>query len=304
LRRWDRKGGDGPFHGADAPTTTVLELPLSELEPFLTQPAVLRLYRLVCKLLAIQERKPPRPACHGPDVPAVAAAVTVDLSPFVLELPLSELARLLPRHLAARLGDLVRRCLAGPETFPFPCNIDDLKRDRALFSAFRARLARVRTLAELIADPPTIVIDEGQKLFFYRGIPILLRPVSFVYILLLARTPGQFVLRERIYERLWPGEMNYEGSDKPYERQVSDHKRRLIGEIRRGTAGRVEVEEGEMESLIATRHRTGYMLNLTWEHVLILGRTELLAFACLLLWDLERFFMAMFLDTPELIFMW
>ncbi|MHB8772005.1 MAG: hypothetical protein ACYC7J_13490 [Syntrophales bacterium] len=40
-------------------------------------------------------------------------------------------------------------------------------------------MTSVNHLSELIADPPAIVIDERQKLFFYRGVPIPLRPVSF-----------------------------------------------------------------------------------------------------------------------------
>jgi hypothetical protein len=107
-------------------------------------------------------------------------------------------------------------------------------------------------------------------------------------------------MRERIYQHLWPGEMNYEGSNQPYERQITDHKRRLIAEIRKGIAGRVEIREGEMEALIATRHRMGYMLNFTRDHVLILGKTELLAFAWLILGDLDRFFGRLFFAAPEL----
>jgi hypothetical protein len=43
-------------------------------------------------------------------------------------------------------------------------------------------------------------------------------------------------------------QMNYEGSNQPYERQITDHKRRLIAEIRKGITGRVEIQEGEMEA--------------------------------------------------------
>ena len=95
--------------------------------------------------------------------------------------------------------------------------------------------------------------------------------------------------------------MNYEGSDKPYERQISDHKRRLIAEIRKGITGRVEIAEGEMEALIATRHCMGYMLNFTREHVLILDKAELMAFAWLILWDLDRLFFDWLIDVSELL---
>jgi len=50
----------------------------------------------------------------------------------------------------------------------------------------------------------------------HRGEPhpssIRLRPVSFRYMLLLAQTPGELVMREIIYRCLWPGEINYEGT--------------------------------------------------------------------------------------------
>jgi hypothetical protein len=48
----------------------------------------------------------------------------------------------------------------------------------------------------------------------------------------------------------------------------------------------------------------GYMLNFTREHVLILGKTELLTFAWLILGGLDHFFGQLFFDTPELFLLW
>ena len=141
----------------------------------------------------------------------------VDLSGIVVELPLSELARLLPQRLAVRLYNLVRKLFEIPEGPCFPCSLADLLCNRSLLSMLRAKLAHVNNLLELIADPPAILIDERQKLFFYRGIPVMLRPVSFSYLFLLAQTPREFVMREAIYNHLWPGEMDFEGTNKPYE---------------------------------------------------------------------------------------
>jgi DNA-binding response OmpR family regulator len=132
-------------------------------------------------------------------------------------------------------------------------------------------------------------------------VPVMLRPISFSYLLLLAQTPSEFVMREVIYNRLWPGEMDYEGSNKPYEGQISDHKRKLVAEIRKGIAGRVEIREREMETLIATRHKMGYMLNFARENVLILRKKDFGVIAFLLLLELDRFFSDLLLDTPELL---
>jgi len=229
---------------------------------------------------------------------------SIDLSSIVVEIPLSELARLLPQRLIVQLYSLVRKLFEIPEGPCFPCPLADVVRNRFLQSALRAKLAHIKNLSELIADPPAILIDERQKLFFYRGVPVMLRPVSFSYLLLLAQTPMEFVMRKEIYNHLWPGEMDYEGSNKPYEGQISDHKRKLVAEIRKGIAGRVEMREGEVESLIATRHKMGYMLNFTRENVLILRKKDFGMIAFLLLLELDRFFSDWFLDTPELLFLW
>ncbi len=226
-----------------------------------------------------------------------------DLSSIVLELPLSELAQLLPQRFAVKLYNLVQKLFDIPEGPCFPYPLADVVRNRSLLSALRAKLAHIKNLSALIADPPAILIEERQKLFFYRGVPVMLRPVSFSY-LLLAQTPREFVMREEIYSRLWPGEMDYEGSNKPYERQITDHKRKLIAEIWKGITGRVEIQEGEVESLIATRHKMGYMLNFARENVLILRKRDFGVIAFLLLLEMERFFSDWLLDGPELLFLW
>lgn len=213
-----------------------------------------------------------------------------DLSSIVLELPLSELAQLLPQRFAVKLYKLVQKLFDIQEGPCFPCSLADLVRNGSLLTKLQAKLAHVNHLAELIADLPAILIDERQKLFFYRGVPALLRPVSFSYMLLLAQTPGQWVLREIIYRHLWPGEMNFEGTNMPYERQITDQKRKLLDDIRKGIAGKVESSEREMESLIIARHKMGYMLNLDRDDVVIIRRMAPGATPLLILCILDQFF--------------
>mgnify|MGYP001232523291 CR=1 FL=1 len=234
----------------------------------------------------------------------------------VAELPLMELERLLPKHLAGRLYRhfhpeyQVREKTAGEEAaagisegtlnvaqgkesaerakvdsatalppieppagdVSFPRSLADILHDETLLSAFRARLGDVQDLRDLIADPPVVFVDEQQRLFFYRGIPIKLQPACFTYLSLLAEKPKQIVARDEIYRRLWPGPMNYDGSNKPYERQISDHKRRCIAQIRKAVAGTIAVEPGELETLILTRPKVGYMLNAEKKAVLKIYR--------------------------------
>lgn len=219
-------------------------------------------------------------------------------------MPLSELARILPSRFAVRLYDLVRKLFDIPQGPCFPCSLADLLRNRSLVAMLRSRLTCVNHLSELIADPPAILIDERQRLFFYRGVPVPLRPVSFCYMLLLAQNPREVVPRAEIYSRLWPGELDYDGANKPYEGQVSDHKRKLVAEIRKGIAGQVVIREGEMEALIAMRSKTGYMLNCDRENVLILNKGDYSVAPFLPLLVLDRFFADWsdwLIDVPEML---
>jgi hypothetical protein len=47
--------------------------------------------------------------------------------------------------------------------------------------------------------------------------------------------------------------MKCDGSNKPCERLISDHKRRCIARIRKGIAGKDAADPGVLETLIFTR---------------------------------------------------
>jgi len=99
-------------------------------------------------------------------------------------------------------------------------------------------------------------------------------------------------------------QINFEGTNKPYERQITDQKRKLLDDIRKGIAGRVEIQEGEMESLIATRHKMGYMLNCDRGNVLILSKGDLPVISSLVLLVMDRFvsdWSGWFLDLSEVL---
>ncbi|MFA6411473.1 MAG: hypothetical protein WCW53_02175 [Syntrophales bacterium] len=228
----------------------------------------------------------------------------LDTPEIIVELSLSELVHLLPRRQAERLYKLLQRQFTNHEKIRFPCLLDDIVRNKSLLGALCTELAHIENLRELIIDPPVILVDERQKLFFYRGIPIMLRPISFSLMLLLAITTKEFVMREVIYNHLWPGETNYQGTNKPYERQISDHKRKLIAEIRKGMTGKAEIAAGEVETLISTRSKVGYMLNLAKENMLILRKGDFLMVAFMTLMELDRFLSDLLFDAPVVRFLW
>jgi DNA-binding winged helix-turn-helix (wHTH) protein len=237
------------------------------------------------------EEAPIRLRYWGRGLGEVAADREVDLAQIVFEMPLSELSRQLPQGFAVELYKVVKRFFQGPGGPGFPCPLGELRQNRGLLSALRARLPLIDTLIELITDPPAILMDERQQLCFFKGIPVTLRPISFTYLFLLAQSPGQFVMRSAIYNQLWPGEMDYEGSDKPYEQQVTDHKYQLAAEIKKGIAGRLRLNTGEIAGMFSTQYKRGYRLNLSRENVLVFTKMDLLMIAFLFL--LRRWFEAL-----------
>ncbi|MFH1736123.1 MAG: hypothetical protein ABIE92_15585 [bacterium] len=56
--------------------------------------------------------------------------------------------------------------------------------------------------------------------------------------------------------------MSYDGYNKPYERQISDHKRKHIAQVGKGIDGKIEIGMGELETLIFTKPKVLYMLNI------------------------------------------
>ncbi|MBW6487407.1 MAG: helix-turn-helix domain-containing protein [Syntrophobacterales bacterium] len=160
---------------------------------------------------------------------------------------LSDFVHRLPQLLGERLLQLLQHQFAGNENNGFPCPLPEILRDKRLLSLFHDRLATTENLQDLITDPPAILLDEYQELFFYRSVSVMLRPISFSYLLLLAQTPEKYVRRETIFQHLWPDAANYEGTNKPYEGQVSDHKRKLIAAIKQGVTGKAAIEAGDVD---------------------------------------------------------
>jgi DNA-binding winged helix-turn-helix (wHTH) protein len=220
----------------------------------------------------------------------------------IAEVPVGELERILPKRLAQRLH---RHCeirygpqglklkearppieapLAGEEhpggEAPLANEAHpDSKADKAgafaeilanneLLARFRSSLAMTENLSELAINPPTILIDEKQNLFFYAGFRVELAPTTFKLMALLGKWPGKVVSRSEIYERLWPEILlNPDSSSNPYDRQISDHKRKIAVQIKKAIKGKAEIDSDQIKNLIKTRRKVGYMLDLKREEV-------------------------------------
>ena len=109
------------------------------------------------------------------------------------------------------------------------------------------------------------LIDEKQMLLFYKGYPVELPPTTFKLMLLLTKRPGQIVTRDEIYSSLYPDSPN---SSRPYDRQISDHKRKILTQIKK--ALKDPLNPNELRSLIKTRRKVGYMLNINQDNIMVI----------------------------------
>jgi hypothetical protein len=142
--------------------------------------------------------------------------------------------------------------------------------DTSLLAAFRERLMRTGALKEIMPNPPDVLIDERQRLLFFRGLPVLLPGKAFDLFVLLARHPLEIVTRDKIYDRLWPDFHSKKTSVKPYERQITDHKHRILARIRKAVSASADICSREVQNLIISRFGVGYLLNLPREQVCLL----------------------------------
>ena len=196
------------------------------------------------------------------------------------DLPPGELERILPKRLAQRLHKYCQ-IHYGPkeqkpqeptqpkETWqvrPFSVIISD----NGLLGQFRSCLALAENLSDLVTNPPTVLIDEKQNLFFCRRYPVQLAPTTFKLMALLTRRPGEVVTKEEIYAHLWPEFSGAGASSNPYDRQISDHKRRIAVQMKKVIKNKGSNEADHVRDLITTRRKVGYLLNLKRNEVFVL----------------------------------
>jgi DNA-binding response OmpR family regulator len=198
----------------------------------------------------------------------------------IAEVPLQELEKFLPKNLSARLRRYCENPEGPKESAPREAPPIMTGRAEALSEPApgddRQSLplsdpAPTENLDELLAEQPIILLDESQHLFFYRGVPVVLPPAEFKLIALLAKRPGEVVSRKEIYARLWPESDSFG----PYEHQISDHKIRILRQIKKALVGKTGVDPTSIKGLIKTVRKVGYKLDLKREDIRILQREPL-----------------------------
>ena len=128
-----------------------------------------------------------------------------------------------------------------------------------ILSLFNA--ARGRRVFYLV---PTKALAEEKK-------PVELPPTTFRLMVLLAKRPGEVITREEIYTQLWPEFISAGDSPSPYDRQISDHKRKITTGIKRAIKGKKGLETARVKDLIKTRRKVGYMLDIDPGDVYLFG---------------------------------
>jgi len=198
----------------------------------------------------------------------------------IAQVPQEELEKILPKRLAERLHKYCRAHYGSKEERPKEepsikktwevRPFSEVISNNDLLSGFRSHLALAENLSDLVTDPPTILIDEKQKLFFYQGYPVHLPPTTFKLMALLAKRPGEVVTRDEIYAHLWPDLSNPGSSSNPYDRQVSDHKRKITTQIKKALKGKTDADLSQIKDMIHTKRKVGYVLNVKYEEVFLL----------------------------------
>jgi len=88
---------------------------------------------------------------------------------------------------------------------------------------------------------------------------------------LLAKKPGEVITKDEMYSHLWPDLSNPASSSNPYDRQISDHKRKITTQIKKAQKGKTDLDPDQIKDLIKTRRKVGYVLNLKDEEVFLLA---------------------------------
>ncbi len=66
--------------------------------------------------------------------------------------------------------------------------------------------------------------------------------------------------RDEIYAHLWPDLSDPTSSSNPYDRQISDHKRKITTQIEEALKGKIEITLEEIKNLIETKRKVGICL--------------------------------------------
>lgn len=118
------------------------------------------------------------------------------------------------------------------------------------------------------------MIDLRRKEVSYRGLLLDLPPRAFQLLVLLASRPSRLVTKDEIYDHLWPESEGRTADERSYERQIADHKRKLMTRLRALARSAPNLSQQEVEELILTKPRRGYLLNLGAHEVTILPRSR------------------------------
>ena len=98
----------------------------------------------------------------------------------------------------------------------------------------------------------------------FKGVEVTLRPKAMKLLLLLAKRAPHFVHKEEIYESLWGAS---EPDCYPYEKQIADHKAKLVKALLEAAERSDNVTGQEVRELIDSRYGIGYRLCLSQKQI-------------------------------------
>ncbi|MGH7274183.1 MAG: helix-turn-helix domain-containing protein, partial [Nitrospiria bacterium] len=110
-----------------------------------------------------------------------------------------------------------------------------------------------------------------QQTVSYKGIPVVLSNYPFRLLAALARKPGRVILKAELYEAIYGCADVKPEDDRPYDQQLSDHKRKILVQIRKAIQHpqAKDIIHKDIPNLILVRYGVGYILNLKNEEVFV-----------------------------------
>jgi DNA-binding winged helix-turn-helix (wHTH) protein len=119
-------------------------------------------------------------------------------------------------------------------------------------------------------NDPTLIIDTTSNRICYKGCWLDLPPTPFQFIQALSERPGEVIGKNELYDYIWGnGDIQ---SASVYEHQLADTRHSLTTALKKLSDKQKTITEKEIRSLVRTRHRVGYSLNLDESEVNIIRR--------------------------------
>jgi len=115
-----------------------------------------------------------------------------------------------------------------------------------------------------------LFIDREDLTARFKDLQIRLTPKPLKMLALLAERSPRLVHKEELYQLLWG---SVEPDCFPYEKQIADHKAKILAALRRALTDPRRATEDDVRNLIETQYSVGYRIQLEQKSIQVLGQS-------------------------------